>query len=166
MTEIEAKVKYVKLARSLRTYGVSFFLVKVSYIDFCDHFNEVALHQWKDHPPHRVRNLAWSSFLLFAKFDYLKKGEADFGIGWNVFTEPFISWLWNLFFGCGVNWIKRLRALQYRSRWGNRLCPPGLSKLLMSHKPEQEGKCPQNMPGGHLLGPVKTKSVSAKITHW
>uniref|UniRef100_A0A673J7X9 Talin-2-like n=1 Tax=Sinocyclocheilus rhinocerous TaxID=307959 RepID=A0A673J7X9_9TELE len=28
MTEIEAKVKYVKLARSLRTYGVSFFLVK------------------------------------------------------------------------------------------------------------------------------------------
>lgn len=32
MTEIEAKVKYVKLARSLRTYGVSFFLVKVTYI--------------------------------------------------------------------------------------------------------------------------------------
>lgn len=30
MTEIEAKVKYVKLARSLRTYGVSFFLVKVN----------------------------------------------------------------------------------------------------------------------------------------
>ncbi|KAJ8344555.1 hypothetical protein SKAU_G00318840 [Synaphobranchus kaupii] len=30
MNEIEAKVKYVKLARSLRTYGVSFFLVKVS----------------------------------------------------------------------------------------------------------------------------------------
>lgn len=29
MTEIEAKVKYVKLARSLMTYGVSFFLVKV-----------------------------------------------------------------------------------------------------------------------------------------
>ncbi len=29
MTEIEAKVKYVKLARSLRTYGVSFFLAKV-----------------------------------------------------------------------------------------------------------------------------------------
>ncbi|XP_049329638.1 talin-2a [Astyanax mexicanus] len=28
MTEIEAKVKYVKLARSLKTYGVSFFLVK------------------------------------------------------------------------------------------------------------------------------------------
>lgn len=31
MSEIEAKVKYVKLARSLRTYGVSFFLVKVSW---------------------------------------------------------------------------------------------------------------------------------------
>lgn len=30
MTEIEAKVKYVKLARSLRTYGVSFFLAKIS----------------------------------------------------------------------------------------------------------------------------------------
>lgn len=29
MTEIEGKVKYVKLARSLQTYGVSFFLVKV-----------------------------------------------------------------------------------------------------------------------------------------
>lgn len=32
MTEIEAKVKYVKLARSLRTYGVSFFLVKVTQL--------------------------------------------------------------------------------------------------------------------------------------
>lgn len=31
MMEIEAKVKYVKLARSLRTYGVSFFLVKVRW---------------------------------------------------------------------------------------------------------------------------------------
>lgn len=30
MTEIEAKVSYVKLARSLKTYGVSFFLVKVN----------------------------------------------------------------------------------------------------------------------------------------
>ncbi|KAG7268298.1 hypothetical protein CRUP_023093 [Coryphaenoides rupestris] len=30
MTEIEAKVSYVKLARSLKTYGVSFFLVKES----------------------------------------------------------------------------------------------------------------------------------------
>lgn len=29
MNEIEAKVRYVKLARSLKTYGVSFFLVKV-----------------------------------------------------------------------------------------------------------------------------------------
>lgn len=29
MTEIEAKVSYVKQARSLKTYGVSFFLVKV-----------------------------------------------------------------------------------------------------------------------------------------
>lgn len=28
MSEIEAKVRYVKLARSLKTYGVSFFLVK------------------------------------------------------------------------------------------------------------------------------------------
>lgn len=32
MSEIEAKVRYVKLARSLKTYGVSFFLVKVSYV--------------------------------------------------------------------------------------------------------------------------------------
>lgn len=29
MSEIEAKVRYVKLVRSLKTYGVSFFLVKV-----------------------------------------------------------------------------------------------------------------------------------------
>ena len=35
MTEIEAKVKYVKLARSLQTYGVSFFLVKVKAKAFC-----------------------------------------------------------------------------------------------------------------------------------
>jgi len=35
MTEIEAKVKYVKLARSLRTYGVSFFLVKVKCMCVC-----------------------------------------------------------------------------------------------------------------------------------
>lgn len=34
MTEIEAKVSYVKLARSLKTYGVSFFLVKVRKIAF------------------------------------------------------------------------------------------------------------------------------------
>lgn len=34
MSEIEAKVKYVKLARSLRTYGVSFFLVKVSWAEW------------------------------------------------------------------------------------------------------------------------------------
>ncbi|XP_016086932.1 talin-2-like [Sinocyclocheilus grahami] len=33
MMEIEAKVKYVKLARSLRTYGVSFFLVKPGFLD-------------------------------------------------------------------------------------------------------------------------------------
>lgn len=36
MTEIEAKVSYVKLARSLKTYGVSFFLVKVTNsLDIC-----------------------------------------------------------------------------------------------------------------------------------
>ena len=34
MSEIEAKVRYVKLARSLKTYGVSFFLVKVGYCSF------------------------------------------------------------------------------------------------------------------------------------
>ena len=34
MSEIEAKVRYVKLARSLKTYGVSFFLVKVGYRPF------------------------------------------------------------------------------------------------------------------------------------
>lgn len=32
MSEIEAKVRYVKLARSLKTYGVSFFLVKVRHL--------------------------------------------------------------------------------------------------------------------------------------
>ena len=31
LSEIEAKVAYVKTARSLSTYGVTFFLVKVSY---------------------------------------------------------------------------------------------------------------------------------------
>lgn len=35
MTEIEAKVSYVKLARSLKTYGVSFFLVKVRRTLLC-----------------------------------------------------------------------------------------------------------------------------------
>lgn len=39
MTEIEAKVSYVKLARSLKTYGVSFFLVKVELF-----FHYVTLH--------------------------------------------------------------------------------------------------------------------------
>lgn len=34
ISEIEAKVRYVKLARSLKTYGVSFFLVKVGYGSF------------------------------------------------------------------------------------------------------------------------------------
>lgn len=30
LSELEAKVKYTALARSLKTYGVTFFLVKVS----------------------------------------------------------------------------------------------------------------------------------------
>ncbi len=32
LTEIDAKVKYTQLARSLKTYGISFFLVKVCHI--------------------------------------------------------------------------------------------------------------------------------------
>ena len=32
LSEIDAKVKYVKLARSLPTFGVHFFLVKVSFV--------------------------------------------------------------------------------------------------------------------------------------
>lgn len=31
LTELDAKVLYTKTARSLPTYGVTFFLVKVSY---------------------------------------------------------------------------------------------------------------------------------------
>lgn len=38
MSEIEAKVRYVKLARSLKTYGVSFFLVKVEQQPSPSHF--------------------------------------------------------------------------------------------------------------------------------
>lgn len=38
MSEIEAKVRYVKLARSLKTYGVSFFLVKVEQQPSLSHF--------------------------------------------------------------------------------------------------------------------------------
>lgn len=38
MSEIEAKVHYVKLARSLKTYGVSFFLVKVEQQHLWSHF--------------------------------------------------------------------------------------------------------------------------------
>lgn len=38
MSEIEAKVRYVKLARSLKTYGVSFFLVKVEQLLPWPHF--------------------------------------------------------------------------------------------------------------------------------
>lgn len=38
MSEIEAKVRYVKLARSLKTYGVSFFLVKVEQLLLWPHF--------------------------------------------------------------------------------------------------------------------------------
>ena len=34
LTEIEAKVAYVKTARSLSTYGVTFFLVKVFHFFF------------------------------------------------------------------------------------------------------------------------------------
>lgn len=39
MSEIEAKVRYVKLARSLKTYGVSFFLVKVEQQSPCSHLS-------------------------------------------------------------------------------------------------------------------------------
>ena len=47
MTEIEAKVKYVKLARSLRTYGVSFFLVKVR------------CQSKKPAPPYSINKINW-----------------------------------------------------------------------------------------------------------
>jgi len=30
LTEVEAKVRYTQLARSLKTYGITFFLVRVS----------------------------------------------------------------------------------------------------------------------------------------
>lgn len=30
LTEVEAKVRYTQLARSLKTYGITFFLVKVN----------------------------------------------------------------------------------------------------------------------------------------
>lgn len=47
MTEIEAKVKYVKLARSLQTYGVSFFLVKVR-VHFLNRANYMMFPQLED----------------------------------------------------------------------------------------------------------------------
>ena len=92
MTEIEAKVKYVKLARSLRTYGVSFFLVKVScksYINLCPltkipRFDEVPLHRFihrKVIHPQKVKNLAQGVWPF--KINFLKRG-AVFGISSTV----------------------------------------------------------------------------------
>jgi len=34
MSEVEAKYKYTHMARSLKTYGITFFLVKVMYYAF------------------------------------------------------------------------------------------------------------------------------------
>jgi hypothetical protein len=34
VSEVDAKLKYVKLARGLPTFGVHFFLVKVRFIEF------------------------------------------------------------------------------------------------------------------------------------
>ena len=35
ISEVDAKVKYTQLARSLKTYGITFFLVKVCYFCGC-----------------------------------------------------------------------------------------------------------------------------------
>ena len=32
LSEVEAKVRYTQLARSLKTYGITFFLVRVSFV--------------------------------------------------------------------------------------------------------------------------------------
>lgn len=57
MTEIEAKVSYVKLARSLKTYGVSFFLVKVRRSLVCQH-TFVVMAADRQTFPWRFRGLA------------------------------------------------------------------------------------------------------------
>jgi len=36
ISEVDAKVKYTQLARSLKTYGITFFLVKVGCFCCCD----------------------------------------------------------------------------------------------------------------------------------
>lgn len=80
MTEIEAKVKYVKLARSLRTYGVSFFLVKVR----C---------QSKAAPAYSIKKIKWRKEItpkvLFESF-YIK-GEKQILELVEMKLEPFIS---------------------------------------------------------------------------
>jgi len=38
ISEVDAKVKYTQLARSLKTYGITFFLVKVWYFFWCNDY--------------------------------------------------------------------------------------------------------------------------------
>ncbi|KAJ0069938.1 hypothetical protein NL108_017255 [Boleophthalmus pectinirostris] len=87
MTEIEAKVKYVKLARSLPTYGVSFFLVKarddilngshpVSFDKACEFAGIQAQVQFGPHMEHKHK----PGFLDLKEFlpkEYIKQRGAE-----------------------------------------------------------------------------------------
>lgn len=82
MTEIEAKVKYVKLARSLRTYGVSFFLVKVSGKTIL--FNKKIIYPQKKWKKKKIK-----PEVLF-ELNYLKREKQI--LEWvEMKSEPFIS---------------------------------------------------------------------------
>lgn len=68
MSEIEGKVKYVKLARSLQTYGVSFFLVKVSVSRL---FSPPKIHFYTikikiSSPSHKIRLIVIGSFISYS----------------------------------------------------------------------------------------------------
>lgn len=67
----------------------------------------------------KVKNLARSPF----EWNYLNKGGGGKQILELAETQlkPFISGLWNLLSGPGINWIKNLQAEP--RRWRNCLCP-------------------------------------------
>jgi len=67
MTELNAKFRFVQLCRSLKTYGVTFFLVKVlSHFFFCYQFlfdvvmNFVAHQPFMNNRKKSLRRTRWS----------------------------------------------------------------------------------------------------------
>ena len=132
MTEIETKVKYVKLARSLRTYGVTFFLVKVLGIRYTNNKENKLSHFERE----IITLLA--VFLVIVNTSHIcpRKRENLEQVCVPSCKGPGLG----LVYVFGLFWVLRLLAADHirvrllRSGYGNVLVPPGLPVPFMSRR--------------------------------